>query len=1441
MTKTNTRSRIVSILLVLVMLLTMVPINGVTANAATTSDGTAGNPRVVTTYEDWKAAMQQSGETYIKLGADIDTSTMNGGFGLGADEWIRVQANIHLDLNGYKLTLLKSKISSVSVYFIRVMTDSLTIEDSRGGGEIVGLHEVTDRYVQLIEVDKDAKLTLNSGKLYLKINDRSRMPNATIYFGGTVEINGGTVSISKYGERDETESSITQENYALEAMNSSTGGNAVIKDGTLDGRVLLKAVAKASGVADNVITGGDFKKSIYIRKDKNVTGDVPLNVSIQGGTYHYTPGYYTFPNSDLYYPGEKMSDPSELFQFATLGFRDGAKYYDGSVYSVFSGNSDFNCDMNAFASMFPKNVIITAEGQEYDYYDVSDDEPQHIIVNDATFTGSSSALDLARLLNSHYKTITVTTVPEDALKDMKLTVGDGTPLPAKGNSTVYGDVTLGSNGTLTKNVYITARGNKQLKEMYYSNPSKIDFGYRLNIFKDGERVDYTGVISQTYAAVGDEISVSVQLPNFKFEEGVYTFRLGLHSDLRGSEAQVGKTLVGLWKLTAKEAVDLPIDSVALNVPELKVGDTPGDFTLSGTNTGVSAVTTEWKDIPTTGVVESTDYSAFVRLKAENGYVFDANTNVTLIGDYWGSNTGISSDGKTMTVLVGVRILHKHTFGEWKDIGNSEYHVRNCSCLAQEKEPHTWKYDESLDKYKCTKCGHTIDGEKERITYVYASPRSPIAGEHPGDYTPAEWVKIGGANYKVESIVWKNEDGSDVTTFEAGKIYKGTVTFKADTGFAFDGDRIYSNNIFDSSNAEVVGNYTLADGGTTLTATFKLKDANVVKPGLQVKVKLPTLNDKIGQNLPAAELVGTNLPENVELVYSVFKDNLLGEEITDPNYKVKSNQKYLYMVWLKVGDSTDITEITKMYNVSYEVTDGGDAETYTDFVGYGVLATYQIPDTSKINSVALTVTAPKYGEAPATTATGANDTLYTVGTPTWSPAVTDGKFGAAAYTVSIPVTAAEGYSFDANCFYTVNGYVATYADGKVSYTFPALTAPHKHSYGTWTMLDDSQHSRSCTCGDMQLEAHTFSAWTKVDESTHSRTCSKCKKSGEATNYTETAKHTWGWVVDQEAALNQPGKQHEECTGCHAKRSENTEIPALRDYAVTVTGGTATVAAGTTITRAVEGVEVTVTADEPETGKAFDKWIVKAGGVTLANETSATTTFTMPGNDVKIEATYKDAPPSHSVYVGMTYTAGNFIYQITSIDTATLGQSKVIGVVAAKKNKITKITILDRADCKGYGLNVTAVGDKAFKSMKKLKKVTFGSNVKVIGKNAFSNCKKLDKISFKNVTTIGNDAFAGCKVLKKLTIGNKVTVIGKNAFKKCSKLKTVVIGKAVKTISSKAFIGDNKIKKITFKGKKLKTVKKNAFSKKAKKNIKSKKTKLKGNKKAIKLFKKKLKIK
>ena len=326
------------------------------------------------------------------------------------------------------------------------------------------------------------------------------------------------------------------------------------------------------------------------------------------------------------------------------------------------------------------------------------------------------------------------------------------------------------------------------------------------------------------------------------------------------------------------------------------------------------------------------------------------------------------------------------------------------------------------------------------------------------------------------------------------------------------------------------------------------------------------------------------------------------------------------------------------------------------------------------------------------------------------------------------------------------------------TFAAMGTALGHAYGSDWKYDSTNHWHECQCGD------------KADIAAHSAS---------------------EWIIDTAATGTAEGAKHKECTVCK-KVLETATIPA--------TGSSHTHSYGTDWK-----YDDTNHWHECQCGDKADiaahstsEWIIDtaAPGPAEGAKHKECTVCKKVLETATIPATGSSHTNSYGVYVGMTYTAGNLIYRITSIDTATLGQSKVIGVVAAKKNKITEVTIPDRADCKGYGLNVT---------------------------------------------TIGNDAFAGCKALKKLTIGNKVTVIGKNAFKKCSKLETVVIGKAVKTISSKAFIGDNKIKKITFKGKKLKTVNKNAFSKKVKKNIKSKKTKLKGNKKAIKLFKKKLKIK
>ena len=245
----------------------------------------------------------------------------------------------------------------------------------------------------------------------------------------------------------------------------------------------------------------------------------------------------------------------------------------------------------------------------------------------------------------------------------------------------------------------------------------------------------------------------------------------------------------------------------------------------------------------------------------------------------------------------------------------------------------------------------------------------------------------------------------------------------------------------------------------------------------------------------------------------------------------------------------------------------------------------------------------------------------------------------------------------------------------------VTVDHTHNTNsqTWAPLNDNEHFRSCTAGDdFKMEAHTFSAWTDNGNDTHSRHCTVCTMT-DGSDYTETVEHTWVWVVDQEAALNQPGLQHEECTGCHAKRNENAVIPALQDYAVTVTGGTATAAAGTPITRAMEGVEVTVTAQAP-IGKHFVKWVVKEGGVTLANETSATTTFIMPAEDVAIEANFEK---NASTGTG----TGATTYPIT-VKSAKNGD---VTVSPRNASKGTTVTLTVEPD-KGYTLETITVTDK-----------------------------------------------------------------------------------------------------------------------------------------------------
>ena len=103
--------------------------------------------------------------------------------------------------------------------------------------------------------------------------------------------------------------------------------------------------------------------------------------------------------------------------------------------------------------------------------------------------------------------------------------------------------------------------------------------------------------------------------------------------------------------------------------------------------------------------------------------------------------------------------------------------------------------------------------------------------------------------------------------------------------------------------------------------------------------------------------------------------------------------------------------------------------------------------------------------------------------------------------------------------------------------------------------------------------------------------------------------------------------EKAAGDKITVTANTTVTAVWEaieYNVTVTGGTASVGAGTPITKATMGTTVTLTAGAAPSGKVFDKWVVESGSVALADSNSATTTFTMPAEAVSVKATYKTTP-------------------------------------------------------------------------------------------------------------------------------------------------------------------------------------------------------------------------
>ncbi len=111
-----------------------------------------------------------------------------------------------------------------------------------------------------------------------------------------------------------------------------------------------------------------------------------------------------------------------------------------------------------------------------------------------------------------------------------------------------------------------------------------------------------------------------------------------------------------------------------------------------------------------------------------------------------------------------------------------------------------------------------------------------------------------------------------------------------------------------------------------------------------------------------------------------------------------------------------------------------------------------------------------------------------------------------------------------------------------------------------------------------------------------------------------------------------------------------------YTVTVTNGTGS-------GKYKAGATVTIEANSPSEGKAFDKWINENGNVTFEDEKNISTTFIMPKANVTVTATYKEVSqpdPSKDYTVTVTDGKGSGNYNagdIVSIEADPAPEGKV----------------------------------------------------------------------------------------------------------------------------------------------------------------------------------------
>ena len=1238
------RKRITSLLLTLVMLLSLVPAMGVTASAVEPEWTT------VYSYEDLQTAVKAKKE-YIKLGRDIDAKDFHySGGGLDIDDWLTFDGQTcTLDLNGKSLSLM-TKIGSMPT-FMRVYEGSnLTIKDSQGGGQITGEFENTgagDRY--LIHVNKSS-LTLEGGTFRATAKPYGTNVNVIDYLESNVTIKDGvTISQPEHYKYGGGGSNLKGHGYALceqerEFNYGDKVSHVVIDGGIFDGWVRLIGYQDTNGSVQ--INGGTFKKGVqalYVAEKNNSNPAVTVsggtfegNVYLQdwlwqeslympyrlnGGTFKGTVDLHTVNNITIHHKPESNPNVAlglnECFGYSAVVTQDAVFTGPNAYTAVLEKTGNYYEMWLKGSASKPVRIIpnawgmksVTLDGNPIDYF--------------KDWTGTVERMD-----NSTAHTLKFEWYPlAQELKDAGYTY--------RANFDCY---TVGSN-TPTTSVPISATATEYSHTIPAgAAPSVYPFDLQLNLDKNGSSV---GIMSNQHIVKLVVSEAPVVEPDPTIEGSVYYTSgivFGHPISIAASVTPTTATPAYQWQRSTDGG------STWANIE----GATSGKYTPVAADVGENV-------------------RIRVKITAE-GY----------LGEIVGAALKVSKAANNNYPAVIQLEAVKDSAGTYTGFEITNFNS-DCEYVYSTTSTPDWSANQISSA--------TVTGLTSDTTYYVFARFKETATHTAGSIVSRNSIKLY-ENVPLQYVLLDGYDSGNTIYIKKGE----SVTLKVSA---------------DPSNANSWNEITFKDSSTTGTSNITISNEIIAASGTTAT---PFPNDRTititGNSTGSATLdasySGPTLPYYGRWTVVVYDDS----NVTDA---LRLENVYTYAdITLSENDEAELpTDLPTLlpansgYHLEWRIlkrgTYGATYVTENDNIKLEddkikPKAAHVASEKAQLELVAVKDGSTEYKTLPKTslfyvTVTAA-PVIELTGL-TVAPAKVNLELNATYQLSAVkePVNAAGSLTWTSNkpdiAAVSSTGEVTAKAQGTAIITVTCgtksasctVTVGHTHDTDAqpWVYMDPGTHIKTCTAGDdFKVKAHDFSAWTKVDDTNHSRTCSKCKKSGETANYTETANHNWQWVVDTAATPNAAGKQHEECVDCHAKRSENTEIPMLTSIMVEhltvakpVKDAAATAPTTTDSTYTVANTEWMAADGTPlAIGGKFQPGTVYTVKITL--ETAGAGVFSVKSTYNTIEGKTATVSPNltgdnHADSVILTYTfdatEGTYVPTKPAITTVALPDGKV----------------------------------------------------------------------------------------------------------------------------------------------------------------------------------------